>query len=296
MRQAGARRGFTLVETLVVVAIIGVLIGLLVPAVQKIRNAALRARCTNNLRQIGLALHHYHDSKRSLPPGCSYRNGADPQPHLSWCARLLPFLEQDALWQQTVQAFAEARFFQRAPHRPILGRVMPAFVCPLDDMAAVPSERRFFQVAYTDYLGVEGTDQVKRDGVLFLDSQVNLADVTDGASNTLMVGERPPSGLGNFGWWYAGWGQNKDGSAEMVLGAREQVVHSSLSDCRVDSSDFRAGSSAQQCDNLHFWSHHPGGANFLACDGSVRFLAYSADPIMPALATRAGGEVVTVPD
>src|SRR5437899_9205457 len=92
------RAGFTLLELLVVIAIIGVLIALLIPAVQKIRAAADRLQCANNLKQIGLALHNYHSAFRILPPGCSYQGGTDPYPLMSWMTRSLPYLEQESLW------------------------------------------------------------------------------------------------------------------------------------------------------------------------------------------------------
>jgi hypothetical protein len=102
----------TLLELLVLIAIVAVLIGLLLPAVQKVRAAAARLQCGNNLKQLGLALHQYHESLGSLPPGCSYLNGASPQPHMSWLTRLLPYVEQDLLSQQALRAFQENKFFE----------------------------------------------------------------------------------------------------------------------------------------------------------------------------------------
>jgi prepilin-type processing-associated H-X9-DG protein len=110
---------------------------------------------------------------------------------------------------------------------------------------------------------------------------------------TLAVGERPPSAELDFGWWYAGWGQAKDGSADMVLGVRERNVIGQY--CPPGPYMFVPAKLADQCAMFHFWSPHPNGANFLFADGSVRFLSYSADSILPALATRAGGETVTLP-
>jgi prepilin-type N-terminal cleavage/methylation domain-containing protein/prepilin-type processing-associated H-X9-DG protein len=290
------RRAFTLVELVVVIALIAVLAGLLLPAVQGVRSAVLRVHCANHLKQIGLALHQYHDSQGSLPPGCSYRNGADPHPHMSWCTRLLPFLEQEALWQQALRAFALERFFERVPPHTGLGTVVPIFTCRTDGRVLSPWDFGPFQAAFTSYLGVEGINQYSKDGLLFLDSRVRLTDVTDGTSNTLMVGERPPSADRSLGWWYAGWGQSKDGSAEMVLGVKEINVHRRFSQCPRGPYEFGPGDVDNPCDVFHFWSPHTGGANFVFADGSVRFLRYSVTALMPALATRNGGEPVSPPD
>lgn len=292
-----SRRGITLLEVLVVIAILGVLIGLTVPAVQRARDAAARAHCANNLRQIGLALHQYHNGHRSFPPGVSYQDGASPYPFMSWNTRLLPFLEQDGLWAQAKAAFAQNAFFQAVPPHHGLSTVMPAYACPSDKWALAVRDLGSVQVAFTSYLGVSGTNQFRKDGILFLDSRVRFAEVTDGTSHTLLAGERPPSADGVFGWWYAGMGQDKDGSADMILGARERNVGSSTStsNCPAGPYEFGPGRFDNQCDLFHFWSPHPGGAYFLFADGSVRFLAYSARSVLPGLATRARGEAVELP-
>jgi prepilin-type N-terminal cleavage/methylation domain-containing protein/prepilin-type processing-associated H-X9-DG protein len=291
-----ARSGLTLIELLVAMAIVGALIGLVVPAVHRVREAAARTRCVNNLKQIGLALHHYHDTKQVLPPGCSYQGGADPYLNMAWCARLLPYVELESVWQEAVQAFAKDRNFQSSPPHAAQGRVIPLFACPSDDRSATTASVAGRRVALTSYLGVGGTDWSTKDGVLFVDSRTRLGDILDGTSQTVMVGERPPSADLIYGWWYAGWGQSKDGSGDSVLGVRERNLQLQYPNCLIGPYHFEPGTIREQCDMFHFWSVHAGGAHFLFGDGSVRFLTYSADAILPALATRAGGETVQIPD
>ena len=138
-----------------------------------------------------------------------------------------------------------------------------------------------------------GTDYTSTTGVLYRDSRVRLTDITDGASNTIAVGERPPSADYWYGWWYAGFGQNGTGGLDSLLGARELNAGGNYTYmCAPGPFHFQSGRFDDQCSAFHFWSPHTGGANFLFADGSVRFLSYSADKILPALATRAGGEVV----
>ena len=131
---------------------------------------------------------------------------------------------------------------------------------------------------------------------------MKVADVTDGHSNTIFVGERPPSTDLEFGWWMAGWGQTGDGSCDVVLGSNEPYDNSSYSlatvpeypPCVVGMTyPFQQGDVSNPCDQFHFWSYHGGGSNFLMGDGSVRFITYGVGAtILPQLATRAGGEVV----
>ncbi len=294
------RSAFTLVELIVVVAIIAVLIGLIVPAVQRVRDASSRTDCSNRLRQIGLALHGHHDGHGRLPPGVSFDAGRDPYPWLSWHARILPYVERDDLWRATVAAFPRAADFRVDPHHSARKVVVPAFVCPVDGRAQFVSTRfGRFVVAFTSYLGVGGTDFTRRDGCLFLDSRIRLADIRDSTSHTLLVGERPPSTDERYGWWYAGVGQNNTGSIEMLLGVRElkQIIYRypEYENCPAGPYAFGPGRDDEPCDTFHFWSHHIGGAHFLLADGAVQFFRYAADPLLPALATRDGAEVATLP-
>jgi prepilin-type processing-associated H-X9-DG protein len=290
------RKAITLLELMVALAIIAILTGLLLPAVQKVRTAAATVRCKNNIKQLALAAHNYHDAHEGFPAGCSYQNGSSLQPHMSWLNRLLPYLEQEAIWQRSLIAFSQDRFFETPPHFPNLERVVTLLVCPSDSSARSAFDFRVFRVAFTDYLRVWGTDHRQMDGVFYLDSATRLSDITDGTTNTLMIGERPPSSDHNLGWWYAGWGQSKDGSADMILGVRELIDSDRYRrKCPAGPYRFGPGTDSNVCDAFHFWSRHPGGANFAFCDGSVRFLTYGANSIMPALATRAGGEVVEIP-
>jgi prepilin-type N-terminal cleavage/methylation domain-containing protein/prepilin-type processing-associated H-X9-DG protein len=289
MQRPSPRTAMTLIELLVVIAIIAVLVGLLLPAVQKVRMAAARAQCANHLHQMGLALHAYHDSNNAFPPGVSVDDGRAREPFLSWQARLLPYLGEEPLWKEVQGAFRENRDFLRIPPHTHRGTVVSTFACPTDPRTLRPSTKWGFEVAFTAYLGVSGRDSNELDGVLFLDSRVRHADITDGSSNTLMAGERPPSADERLGWWYAGWGQDKDGSAEVVLGVAD--FNFAGSPCPRGPYRFGQGRVNNPCDTFHYWSLHPGGAHFLFADGSVRFLSYTSHPLMPAWATRAGGEI-----
>jgi prepilin-type N-terminal cleavage/methylation domain-containing protein/prepilin-type processing-associated H-X9-DG protein len=295
IRRRDITKGFTLIELLVVIAIFAVLVGLLVSAVQRVREAANRTRCISNLRQHGLSLAQYHGTYASFPPGVASPDGSkDPYPFMSWNTRLLPFLEQNALWSQSQQAFAQEIDFRKDPPHVGFGTVMKIYTCPSDARSQVVMTVTGLGVAFTDYLGNEGIDYRRKDGVLFVDSGIRLGDITDGTSNTLLVGERPPSADGFLGWWYAGWGQNLDGSAEVVLGVQERNIYHLARTCPAGPYSYGPGKPGNMCDAFHFWSLHPNGANFLFCDGSVHFIPYAAAPIMPALATRAGGEAVNV--
>ena len=295
MTGTARRRGFTLIQLLVALGIIAILLGLLLPAVEQVRAAAARLQCQNNLKQIGLGLQLYHDSYERFPPGHTYYY--DRYIHLGWEPRILPFIEQDALWRTSTQAYQQdGNPFHNPPHVGV-DTVVRSFTCPADPQAATAQTTHGYHVAFTSYLGNEGTNLYSGDGILYQDSGVRFTDVTDGASNTLMVGERPPSFDFNMGWWYVGVGQRETGSCDMTLGARELSFFTgpAYSSCSSGPYHFGPARVSDPCAQFHFWSLHSGGANFLYVDGSVHFLNYSADGVLPALATRQGGEVVDLP-
>lgn len=281
----------TAIEVVVAIAIMTLLATLSIAAIVRVRERASAARCVNNLRQMALAGHSYHASRLALPCGC--RGQKTGQPSMSWMTQLLPELEQAELWDQSLRAFQAAQFFEDPPHYPLLGRRMDMFLCSTEPRTIL--EGRRFNVGFTCYLGVSGDNDLAFNGVLYLDSAIRMEDISDGLSTTLMIGERPPSHDGRFGWWYAGWGTPaKSGRIDLFLATAESA--SIYSSCPIHPQyEFGPGNDSD-CDVFHFWSRHPGGANFAFCDGSVRFLSYSANPSLRALGTRASGESVTILD
>lgn len=287
--------GVTLLELLVVLSIIAILIALTAAGVQKVRAASARAVCLDRLRQLGLGLQHMHSQDGRLPAGMTSPD--DPKmPFVTWHARILPFIEREAMWRQTVEAFAANRDFLTLPHEPIRSQVVPPFVCPADHFAQGRAEIPGRTHAYTSYLGSNGLRSTRNDGVLFLDSKIRLTNITDGTSQTLMIGERSPGGAkGALGWWYAGWGIEKNGEAEVHLGVRINHAGQYGAGCSTPAH-FQARPIADACTPFQFGSVHSGGAHFAFADGSAKFLAYSIDPYLPALATRAGGEAFSLPE
>jgi prepilin-type processing-associated H-X9-DG protein len=278
---------------LVVIAIIAVLAGLLMGAVQAARGAASRVQCQNNLRQVGLALHGFHGVNKRLPAGTTRR--IDQYQWLSWQARILPWLEQEDIWQDVQAAFKLNKDAFVPQVHTQFGTVLRVYLCPSETRESGYSDSfPSLKVAYTHYLGSAGV--AYGDGLLFADSAVRWADVTDGLSNTLLVGERPPSADGQLGWWYAGIGQNFTGECDSHLRVNVYNQTFRAPTCPVGPYHFQAGSDQDQCSLFHFWSQHSGGANFLLADGNVRFVTYSAAALLPALATRAGGEAAVMPD
>lgn len=263
------QRGFTLVELLVVIAIIAVLISLLVPAVQKIRTAASRTQCQNNMKQIGLALHHYHDQTGFLPK--AHGDG-------SWMVRILPYIEEDNRLKDTV----------------FRDDIVKLYVCPSDPRGGTIYNNNW---GCTSYLAVVGRDSGTNDGMMDDSKFLKLTDVPDGPAATLMVGERPPSA--NLFWgWYA-----FTAYSDVALGLRNTTRRYTYSTGSTTGPGaltcanfipglYGPGDVKNYCDTDHFWSCHEGGGNWIFGDASIHFISYSASLIMPDLSTRAGGEIV----
>ncbi|MCA9034106.1 MAG: DUF1559 domain-containing protein [Planctomycetaceae bacterium] len=287
-------QGFTVVEVLVCVAVLSVLLALLLPAVQQSRASARRMACSNNLKQIGVALHNFESTFGHFPSG---KTGAmSERPHMSWQSAILPQIERSTLYEVSTNAYAVSGSpFDNPPHTP-LSTPIPLFACPEDgrcQTSQVASTLNYQRVALSSYVGVSGINLHQENGVLFLDSLCQLRDITDGTSNTLCIGERPPSHDSNLGWWYSGAGQDGSGNGDLFLGVEEVPWgRLELNFACTGPSFLQPGKISAPCDVLHFWSLHYGGALFLMCDGSVRHISYSAAQIMPQLASANGGEVI----
>jgi prepilin-type N-terminal cleavage/methylation domain-containing protein/prepilin-type processing-associated H-X9-DG protein len=291
------RPAFTLIELLVVIAIIAVLIGLLLPAVQKVREAAARAQCQNNLKQIGLGLHNHHDAKQVLPPG--YAATADypgTAPGWGWSAFLLPYIEQDTLFRQL-----DTR--QPVHTQPTIQTVVRAYLCPSDlppagafpvvDVTLTP----ICTAAPSSYAATVGDDATEIDdpdgnGVFFRNSAVRLTDILDGTSNTVLAGDRAwADAMGIWAGIPTGaitqpgpanpWATTTGPGQALVL------VHNNWINIKTDADG--------GLDD--FSSKHANGVNVLMADGSVRFVkSITVDGperrAFWAMGTRAGGEVV----
>jgi prepilin-type N-terminal cleavage/methylation domain-containing protein/prepilin-type processing-associated H-X9-DG protein len=347
------RRGMTLIELVVVLAIIGVLIGLILPAVQMVRASAQRLQCANNLKQIGLALHNYHDGEQRLPPSLNnwYPQTYVPmRPHMFDCWRmlLLPYLEQGALFRQAetleqvgslpppvdlCPPWADPRYWSPACSYENIwdssGRyfgpfatVVPVFSCPSDGRTLQIRQSEGFSTSLSAYLGVNGinlwawsttprpqelrgvfvpTNKYRRDtGECEIRASMQgtcLGEISDGTSNTLLVGERPPGHSLDYGWAFGCSGQDYMGTLDSTLGVNEVNLKTTgipeIDACPYGPYPFSRGRIDNPCDQFHYYSLHPGGANFLFADGSVHFLSYGVkNEVMRALATMAGGEVI----
>jgi hypothetical protein len=281
-----------LIELLVVIAIIAVLIALLVPAVQKVRDLAAITHCRNNLHELGLACHNFHDSYRFFPRntvrprGTTPVNG-EPPGNLSnwnsgtfesWLRELTPYIEQP-------YARVQDSIF-------MLG-------CPSDPRGA---DYQIPAYGFTWYVGVSSNPNTQNNGIIVDDSRLNgrffvtMTSVTDGTSNTVMIAERPPPADGQWGWWDSAC-CIEDGISP-IQGNRNKYSSSINGNC-PDPAVYRQGDVLDNCFFNALWSCHTQGGNFCMGDVSVRTIAYDVGnqplggfTLLEALASRNGGEVV----
>src|ERR1043165_295533 len=318
-----SRRALTLLELLIVLAVTGGLASIVVQAVQRARAAAATAQCANNLKQIGLALHSYHDTNGSLPSGLTF---TAPTWYWSWMAMILPYGGQGPLYN-TAYAYASSTGGYTSFVNPVESTVIPHYICPADpnslpaahpttDLATIADyNAQNLAVAFTTYLGVAGNPGDMLDpapeGPLYRNSHVKFSQITDGLSRTFMVGERPPSPDKLSGWWFAGAGYDyadattigmSSGVGDHLLGAKQRGYLAWVeanypgTHCPASYLRYQAGVASDNCDQIHFWSHHSSGSNFLYADGSVHFINYNVGQgVFAGMCTIAGGEPATLP-
>jgi prepilin-type N-terminal cleavage/methylation domain-containing protein/prepilin-type processing-associated H-X9-DG protein len=288
---ARSRSAFTLIELLVVIAIISVLIGLLVPAVQKVREAAARISCVNNLKQIGIAFHNHHDNFKFFPTGGwdwwstpTYVNGqpAVGQPQQAgWGFQILPFIEGDNAWR----GGTATNDLDRA--RVAVGTPNKLFFCP---SRRLPQTVVFSDPAYLDgspttvALCDYAASNYEETGIVLYQRPTRMADVTDGTSNTLLVAEKRL----NLG--YLGQKQNDDDTG-YATGFDNDVVRYTT---RPPAPDYRVPTGDG---DLRFGSSHPGRFNAALVDGSVRSISYAIDPTtFRFLGNKSDGQVIAGDD
>ncbi len=318
-RLVSRRRGFTLIELLVVIAIIAVLIGLLLPAVQKVREAAARAQCGNNLKQIALGAFNYENANGRFPPGVNVSLSgtvattfpAQPTPGISfsWKIAVLPFIEQGNLYNQLnlTPAFNSQYNNCVGPTSPG-ATVINIYRCPSDilvngGITTYTTKGVTYSFAITSYNGNGGSNSAyypnsTQDGIFYLNSTVRIVAITDGTSNTILFGERfhfdptfdalyPSAPMSSFGGW--AWA-NENATEDELLSAQAPIGYmiplGTTKDPGEVLHDTRVGAYGS--------GHTGGGANFVLADGSVHFLATAvSQTVLEQLSTRAGGEIIS---
>lgn len=278
-------------------AIAGVLLGLLLPAVQMARDAAARAACAANCRQLALAAHqHAAGFGERFPDGCQLVTPPAPDDEavrqgISWLTVLLPYIEQEHLFRSALDAHRADPSTDGGAHTLAARTVVPVFLCPGEGRRVEGTD--FDNTwALKSYSGIAGTGRRANDGIFHRFFTVRVTDVTDGTSNTVMIGERPPGPGGMWGAWYARWGSSVCPLNQIQSASGYESPPVAATNCIPVFQALAPGRIDNYCDLSHFWSLHRGGANFAFADGSVRFLTYGASSVLPALATRAGGEPV----
>ena len=288
------RSGFTLVELLVVIAIIGVLVGLLLPAVQAVRDAARKAQCQNNLKQIGLALLNYESTYRRLPSGVvrpvGFENDGRDRPRANWAIASLPHLEQSNLYSQ----FDSTISLNVAANSTVRTMRLSVFLCPSDDgnqsefepLAGVRYARGNYGANYgTASWGTDFWKEARYRGVMGQNTQLSLAQITDGLSNTIAIGEllAHPNRLDNRGVWAF----HAPGAALLGLdcdvkcqGINGELANEWIPYCAALDSHFPCSIQNNGASNAGPRSKHAGGAHFAWCDGSVRFVSVFTESLL----------------
>src|SRR3954470_5863398 len=289
------RRAFTLVEILVVIAIIGLLVALLFPAVQSSREASRRLQCTNNLKQIGLAFLNFESSHRVFPPGYVSQfdaSGNDTGPGWGWAAMILPQMDESPIYNVI--------HFDLPIEHPMNGvRVasIPNYLCPTEDFRHVWQAKRpdgspICEVAESNYVAMFGTTEpgVDGDGMFFRNSKIKMSDISDGTSKTIAAGERTHQ-LGRATWV---------GSVTQAVlfpeddNSQSQAVPETGAGMTLGHAGEGIGPGGTGGDVNQFYGLHGQGANFVFADGHVSFLLTSMDyDTYLALATRAGDEPIS---
>lgn len=287
------KSGFTLVELLVVIAIIGILVALLLPAVQAAREAGRRSQCLNNLKQLALAQHNFHDTMKTFPSGAQASAGP------SWKVYIFPYIEQMPLYSKCDLNVSFMTAYSGA--NVILTDVnIPAFVCPSNPMPAMAIIDGV-NTQVTDYMGIAGADPDPSGAALSTSNQHNgtysshgvlspikkakMASVTDGTSNTLMISEHSNyTKVGStiidnrnkhHGSWY---GFNSNPGTNPWAGAQDTWGNGTTTvRYQINTEGQPAGANCNWCSNLPLKSAHPGGAVAALVDGSVTFLSQTTD-------------------